>query len=84
MKNIISNPSKYGLTLPSIKNRPYFEDIEVSENIDTQLIARLAEISIEEYQLLNPQHKRPVINVKDAPEKINLPYQNKHIFNYNY
>jgi membrane-bound lytic murein transglycosylase D len=84
MKNIISNPSKYGLTLPSIKNRPYFEDIEVSENIDTQLIARLAEISIEEFQLLNPQHKRPVINVKDAPEKINLPYQNIHIFNYNY
>jgi membrane-bound lytic murein transglycosylase D len=84
MKNIISNPRKYGLNLPKIKNQPYFEYVEVNKNIDTQLITRLAEISIEEFQLLNPQHKRPVINVKNAPQKINLPCQNIHIFNYNF
>ena len=84
IKNIISNPKKYGLNLPNIKNKPYFEYIEVTKNIDTQLIARLAEISIEEFQLLNPQHKRPVINVKNASQKVNLPHQNIHIFNYNY
>ena len=83
IKNIISNPKKYGLDLPKIKNQPYFEVIEVHKNIDTQLIAKLAEISIEEFRLLNPQHKRPVINVKSVPQKINLPYQNIHIFNYN-
>ena len=83
IKNIISNPKKYGLDLPKIKNEPYFEVVEVVKNIDTQLIARLSEISIEEFQLLNPQYKRPVINVKNVPEKINLPYQNIHIFNYN-
>jgi len=83
IKNIISNPKKYGLDLPEIKNQPYFEVLEVDKNIDTQLIARLAEISIEEFRLLNPQHKRPVINVKTVPQKINLPYQNIHIFNYN-
>ena len=84
IKNIISNPKKYGLSLPYIKNKPYFETITVNKNIDTQLIARLAEISIEEFQLLNPQHKRPVIKVTNTPEKINLPYQNIHIFNYNF
>jgi len=84
IKNIISNPEKYGLNLPNIKNKPYFENIEVTKNIDTQLIARLAEISIEEFQLLNPQHKRPVINVKNASQKVNLPHQHIHIFNYNY
>jgi membrane-bound lytic murein transglycosylase D len=84
IKNIISNPKKYGLKLPDIKNKPYFEYIEVTKNIDTQLIARLSEISIEEFQLLNPQHKRPVINVKNASLKINLPIMNVHIFNYNY
>ena len=83
IKNIISNPKKYGLDLPEIKNQPYFEVVKVHKNIDTQLIARLAEISIEEFRLLNPQHKRPVINVKTVPQKINLPYQNIHIFNYN-
>ena len=83
IKNIISNPRKYGLNLPKIKNQPYFEVVKVNKNIDTQLIARLAEISIEEFRLLNPQHKRPVINVKSLPSKINLPYQNIHIFNYN-
>ena len=84
IKNIISNPKKYGLSLPYIKNKPYFETITVNKNIDTQLIARLAEISNEEFQLLNPQHKRPVIKVTNIPEKINLPYQNIHIFNYNF
>ena len=84
MKNIIGNPKKYGLNLPKIKNQPYFEYVEVNKNIDTQLVTRLAEISIEEFQLLNPQHKRPVINVKNAPQKINLPCQNIHIFNYNF
>lgn len=84
MKNIIGNPRKYGLNLPKIKNQPYFEYVEVNKNIDTQLVTRLAEISIEEFQLLNPQHKRPVINVKNAPQKINLPCQNIHIFNYNF
>ena len=84
IKNIISNPRKYGLNLPKIKNQPYFEYVEINKNIDTQLVTRLAEISIEEFQLLNPQHKRPVINVKNAPQKINLPCQNIHIFNYNF
>jgi len=83
IKNIISNPSKYGLNLPKIINQPYFESVRLDKKIDTQLIAKLAEISIEEFQLLNPQHKRPVINVKNASQKINLPYQNIHIFNYN-
>ena len=83
IKNIISNPSKYGLNLPKIMNQPYFESVKVEKKIDAQLIAKLAEISIEEFQLLNPQHKRPVINVKNASQKINLPYQNIHIFNYN-
>ena len=83
IKNIISNPKKYGLDLPKIKNQPYFEVVKINKNIDTQLIARLAEISIEEFRLLNPQHKRPVINVKNVPQDINLPYQNIHIFNYN-
>jgi len=83
IKNIISDPAKYGLDLPKIKNQPYFEVVEVDKNIDTQLIAKLAEISIEEFRLLNPQHKRPLINVKSTPQKINLPYQNIHIFNYN-
>ena len=84
IKNIISNPKKYGFTLPEIKNKSYFETVTVKKNIDTQLIARLAEISIEEFQLLNPQYKRPVINVTNMAEKINLPYQNIHIFNYNF
>jgi len=83
IKNIISNPKKYGLNLPKIKNQPYFEGVMIDKNIDTQLVARLAEISIEEFRLLNPHHKRPVINVKNVPQNINLPYQNIHIFNFN-
>ena len=61
IKNIITDPEKYGLTLNSIPNRPYFARVTTPKQIDAKLAAQLAEISYEEFTALNPSYNRPVI-----------------------
>jgi len=61
IKNIISNPARFGLSLPNINDQPYFAAVSSPRQIDVELIARLADISKEEFLALNPAHNRPVI-----------------------
>jgi membrane-bound lytic murein transglycosylase D len=61
MKNIVANPSNFGLVLQDIPNQPYFAAITTARHIDLKLAAQLADISEEEFIALNPGHTRPVI-----------------------
>jgi membrane-bound lytic murein transglycosylase D len=61
IKNIVTDPEKFGLTLNSIPNRPYFARVTTPKQIDAKLAAQLAEISYEEFTSLNPSYNRPVI-----------------------
>ncbi len=61
IKNIVTNPEQFGLTLNSIPNRPYFARVTMPKQIDAILAAQLAEISYEEFSSLNPSYNRPVI-----------------------
>ena len=78
-KNIISNPDKYGITLPPISNTPYFTTIKKKQNIDVTVAAQLAEMSIDEFRELNPSHNRPIIKVDDEAD-ILLPADKADIF----
>ncbi len=73
IRNIIANPRRYGIKLKPIPNRPYFEQIEITQQIDVKLAARLAGISESEFNALNPAHHRPVIKVENAPRTLLLP-----------
>ena len=66
MRNIISNPAAFGIVLESIPNRPYFEQVATTQHIDVKLAANLADISVDEFNALNPAHNRPVINVSGS------------------
>jgi membrane-bound lytic murein transglycosylase D len=61
VKNIITEPEKYGLTIAAMPNRPYFARVTTPKQIDAKLAAQLAEISYEEFSALNPSYNRPVI-----------------------
>lgn len=61
IKNIVSDPERFGLKLSEIPNQPYFAAIATSRRIDVKLAAELAGISLEEFTALNPGHNRPVI-----------------------
>ncbi len=61
IKNIIAQPQLFGITLDPIPNRPYFGTVELNNNMDIALAARLAEIPVEEFIALNPAYSRPVM-----------------------
>lgn len=73
IRNIIANPRRYGIKLNPIPNRPYFEQITITQQIDVQLAARLAGISESEFNALNPAYHRPVIKAEESPRTLLLP-----------
>ncbi|ASY30994.1 transglycosylase SLT domain-containing protein [Taylorella equigenitalis] len=60
IKEIISNPQKYDIRLPFIPNTPYFQKVDVAEDMDVQVVAKLAGMSLDEFKELNPATKQPV------------------------
>jgi membrane-bound lytic murein transglycosylase D len=74
IKNIISDPERYGLTINSIPNQPYFAHVNAPKQIDAKLAASLAEITYDEFIALNPSYNRPVITSNgEAQHDILLP-----------
>ena len=79
VKNIVRDPEKYGLALADIPDAPFFTVVKTTRKMDTKRAAELAELSLEEFLALNPQHNRPVIAGADQ-QSILLPIDNAEIF----
>ena len=79
LKNIVRDPEKYGLELGDIPDAPYFAVVKIKRKIDVKAAAGLAEMSIDEFQYLNPQHNRPVIAGADE-YTILLPIDKAEVF----
>ena len=73
IKNIVSDPEKFGLKLGAIPNRPYFARVTTPKQIDAKLAAQLAEISYDEFISLNPSYNRPVITSQGGKTQLLLP-----------
>ncbi len=79
VKNIVANPAAFGLSLPPLENHPYFLSVAIERDIDVELAARLAGLSRDAFEQLNPQHNKPVILAAGTPQ-ILLPYDNANRF----
>lgn len=73
IKNIVTEPAKYGLELQGIPNRPYFTRVNAPDQIDARLAAKLAEVSYDEFIALNPGYNRPVITSSGTVHHLLLP-----------
>jgi len=82
LKNIISDPSLFGIDLDPIPNQPYFTSVERTRDIDVRLAAKLAEMPVEEFIALNPGFSRPVIRAEVTP-RIVLPADRVDVFHEN-
>ncbi|SKC72009.1 membrane-bound lytic murein transglycosylase D [Burkholderia sp. CF099] len=82
VKNIVTNPQVFGLTLPSIPNHPYFVTVTTSHDIDVDTAAKLANMTPDEFRSLNPSFKKPVILGATQPQ-ILLPFDNASAFERN-
>lgn len=83
VKNIMTNPERYGLNIQAIPNRPYFTKVTAPEQIDIKLAAQLAEISLEEFSSLNPEYNRPVVTSSGKVHEILLPISAANTFTMN-
>jgi membrane-bound lytic murein transglycosylase D len=79
VKNIVRDPDKYGLDLADVPDAPYFAVVKTTREMDVKRAAELAELSVEEFKYLNPQHNRPVIAGSDE-YTILLPIDKAEIF----
>ena len=82
IKNIISNPTSFGLALHPVPNQPYFVAVSTSKNIDMELAAGLADVTLNEFRALNPAHNRPVI-LQENSEVLLLPVDKVETFRAN-
>jgi membrane-bound lytic murein transglycosylase D len=82
VKNIVANPGRFGLSLPLIRNEPYFTAVDKTSDIDLAIAAQLAELSVDDFKALNPQFKRPVITGGEQTQ-ILLPKENAEKFHLN-
>ncbi|MGN6529736.1 MAG: transglycosylase SLT domain-containing protein [Burkholderiaceae bacterium] len=79
VKNIVTHPENYGLTLPPLGNHPYFLSVPIERDIDVDMAAKLANVSVDEFKMLNPQLNKPVILAAGTPQVL-LPYDNADDF----
>jgi len=74
VKNIVARPEAFGAQLPAIGNRPFFDTITITRDIDVALVASLAGISEKDFRALNPSVHQPVIMAAGTPN-ILLPWE---------
>ncbi|MBL0419814.1 transglycosylase SLT domain-containing protein [Ramlibacter sp. AW1] len=82
VKNIVFNPDNYRTELPVIENHPYFQEVDITRDIDVELAAKLADVRLEDFKALNPSLNRPVILAAGTPQ-ILLPWDNAKVFRTN-
>ena len=83
IKNIIANPDAFKTELPLIENHPYFQQVQISRDIDVALAAKLANVDIADFKALNPSAHRPVILAAGTPQ-ILLPWDSATVFQRNF
>lgn len=80
VRNIIANPENFGVKLKPLPNRPYFEQVEITQPIDVKLAAELAGVPENEFTALNPAYHRPIIRIDDSPRTLLLPVNKAKTF----
>jgi membrane-bound lytic murein transglycosylase D len=82
VKNIVSDPDLFNVTLDSVPNRPYFAIVTAPSHIDVAMAAKLANVPLEEFRNLNPAHYRPVITSKTSRQLL-VPVDKAEVFQAN-
>ncbi|CAN1522395.1 membrane-bound lytic murein transglycosylase D [Burkholderiaceae bacterium] len=81
-KNIVMDPAAYGIVLPEVENHPYFVAIDVTRDIDVEVAAQLAEMSLADFRNLNPAFNKPVI-LGATDQQMLLPFARAELFQMN-
>ncbi len=83
LKEIITYPEKYSISLRCISDAPGFKQVETKAQIDLALAAELAEIDLETLYKYNPAFNRWATD-PDGPHSLILPVHSAEKFEENY
>jgi membrane-bound lytic murein transglycosylase D len=73
VRRIVEDSKAYGLNLPKLENHPYFVIVTTSKDVDVDLAANFARMSLAEFKSMNPSFNKPVILGATEPQ-ILLPF----------
>lgn len=79
LAKIFDDPGAYGITLPPLKDEPYFDIVDTGGQLDLAQAAELAGVDIDEIYLLNPSYNRWATS-PDGPHRLLVPHQNADAF----
>ena len=82
VRNLVRDPGPNGLVLADIPNEPYFLPVTLKRPIDARSAARLADMSLEAFEALNPGFQRRVIHT-DTRAVLLLPADRVETFQFN-
>ncbi|MGY4493752.1 transglycosylase SLT domain-containing protein [Pseudomonas sp. TE3610] len=77
LSELVMSPEAYGVNLNPIANQPYFEVVEVNQQMDLGRVAALANIDEDELFQLNPALKQRV--TVDGPQQLLVPTAKAHL-----
>lgn len=72
---IISNPDRYPIYFPPVRNAPYLAQVDLGKQINLKYAADLAGISYKKMIALNPAYNKRLLATK-GPSKLILPIEN--------
>lgn len=83
LRKIIENPETYKVTLPDIRNKPFFSRLDVTRTIDISTVTKLAEMSLDEFIDLNPSFNKTFIPASKS-QSLLIPVTHLEKFQENY
>ncbi len=82
VRNIVQQPERFGVNLEPLANEPYFLQVKLQHPIEARQAAKLAEMKLDEFLLLNPAFKRRVIHT-ETQNVLLLPADKLDTFQFN-
>jgi membrane-bound lytic murein transglycosylase D len=76
--DIVAAPADYGLTLPVIEDRVYFDVVPLDGQMDLAWLAELSGIGMDELYALNPRFNRWATD-PDGPHRAAVPYREARV-----
>jgi membrane-bound lytic murein transglycosylase D len=70
---ILKNPEKYGIELPPIQNKPYFEEVKTKKSVDLAKLASASGASLDALKALNPDYKSGHVQPKNGAYALLIP-----------
>jgi len=82
VRNIVQHPDRFGVNLEPLANEPYFLQVKLKHPMEARQAAKLAEMNLDEFLMLNPAFKRRVIHT-ETRNVLLLPADKLDAFQFN-